>query len=830
VPAGFEEGLMELVANGLPPRGITVYLAPSGTVLVPLEAVLEFTGTPVQRPDSARLLVRGARGVGFTTLNVAALTITGDRTVTLGPEEVVRVGGALYLAAPRVAELLGGTAEVDLGALHVVLARDPPFPAQERSALARARRRQGLPGARAAPAVDVPFRPRSGGGVLEWGVSANLPGSVPTTLSLRAGASVWGGLLQAGTLLLDPADGGAVELTASFQRVFPTSRLLRQVQVGDVVAEGVRARSVRGLVLTNAPFARDAEFSELQYSPHLPEGWEYELYQGGQLLGFSAAGGAPVPLTLQYGSTPVQVRLYGPAGERVVSDVVYLVPTLQLPAGRAQYTVSGGVCPRSERCDALGVLDLRYGAGDRLTVLAGAEGESDTLGSRVRPYAGVSAIPAPGWVLEAQAMAGSYARASLLSAGGGSVSGSASAGVQWPAERGRSVLGGGGFSGLPDTVARWHTEGLVRVRRSTARNFGFVNLTARAEGSAGSGVGLLRGSLSTAARGVLLEGIFQRDAPRADTLPPNHLVLGRATAGLPWLRTRRLGLPVLSLGAGTGAQGLQQWEARVSLHPGSGSLDVTTRWVRGAGTPSVLLGSSVRLGAARARARAGSVAGRTEGAFSVDGGVALGGGRPLPLEFGGVGLTGAAGAVFHDLDGDGRLGAGDEPVTDAWVGVGGIRVRTDARGRYATWSVLPYGPLTVALDTAALTDPAWVPARADTLFRPSPHLFTRVDFPLVRTREVAGALVSGAGVAPAAGVTVEILRGATGEVVERALTFTDGEFYFGRVLPGEYRLRVAESSLRALGAAAVADVPFTVAGTGDQILVEIPPVRLNRAR
>ena len=57
--------------------------------------------------------------------------------------------------------------------------------------------------------------------------------------------------------------------------------------------------------------------------------------------------------------------------------------------------------------------------------------------------------------------------------------------------------------------------------------------------------------------------------------------------------------------------------------------------------------------------------------------------------------------------------------------------------------------------------------------------------------------------------------------------FSDGEFYFGRVLPGEYELRIAESSLRALRAVAEgAPIFFTVSPAGDQFLVEIPPIRL----
>lgn len=837
MPAGFEEALFELFVQGLAPRSVPALVAPSGRVLVPVRAALELTGTPVQASaDGTRFTVPGPRGAGTVTLDLAARTLTGLATAPLAEDEAVLAGGEAYAAAERIGELLSGTAQVDLGALRVVLLREPPFPAQERLAVSAARRRAQRLGMGPRPDLpDVPFRPRTGGGVLEWGVSGNVPGGIPSTVSLRTGLGVWGGMLRLGAVAFDPAgDGGGYgEVNASYHRVFPGSAWVRQVQVGDVVAEGLRAHSLRGVVVTNAPFARDPEFGELLFAPRLPEGWEYELYQGGQLLGFSAAGGEAVPVPLQYGSTPVQVRLLGPAGERVESSVVYLVPTVQLPAGRFQYSAGGGACPRLQRCEAIGVLDLRYGVTDRLTVLAGAEAESDSAAAETRPYAGVSLIPAPGWAVEAEGMAGRFARASVFNGGAGRVTGSATVGLQLPLERGRTVIGGGGFSTLPDTLARWHLDGNLRLRRAaTHRSFGFVNLAGRVEGSEGRGLGFVRFSANTATRGVLLEAVYESATAEIDSVEGRRLVLVRGTAGVRRLSSRRMGIPLVSAAVGTGREGLEQWEARVSLHPGTASVDLTARWVRGAGSPALLLGTTARLGAARARARVGTVAGRTEATMSLDGGLAIGGGaRFLPLEFGGLGLTGVSGAVFHDLDGDGRLGPGDEPVGDAWVGVGGIRARTDARGRYATWSVLPYQAIAVGLDTAAMADPSWAPARGDSVLRPSPHLFARVDFPLVRTREVAGMLVPAAGMDPPAGVAVEIVRRGTGQVVETARTFSDGEFYFGRVLPGEYELRITESSLRALGAAAEgAPIVFTVSPAGDQFLVEIPPIRLVPAR
>ncbi len=831
-PPGYEAGLFELRAAQLPARNVPALVTPEGAVLLPLRPVLELAGAPWEiAPDASRATVARPRGAGRATLDVAARTLEAAGRVQLAPAEVVVWQGDIYLAAERVGALLEGTAMVDLGALAVTLSRDPPFPAQERVLAAEARRRAGT-GPRAPPPPPVPFAPRTGVGVLEYGVTSSFPGAgIVSAGYARGGVGVWGGMLRLGVEAQNGAPDPLAGLSAAYHRVFPSSRIVRQVQVGDVVTEGLRARSIRGFNVTNAPFVRETLYGDAFYTPRLPTGWEYEVYQGGQLLGFSTAAGAPVAVPLRYGSTPVQVRMFGPAGERVLSEVTYLVPTLQLPRGRLQYAAGGGVCPQEERCSAFGYGDVRGGVSDILTLLAGGEVESDSAGPALRGYVGASLLPRPGWSVEAQAMPGSFMRLQVEDFSAGSVSGSAGAGMVWPQERG-GVIGGGGFSALPDTSPRWHAEGQVRIARYSASGSGIgVALGGRAERSTGGGPGSLRASASLSVRRALLEASYESIALPGDSLPARTLLLGRATFST-GARLQRFGSPLLTGAAGSGDEGLEHWEAGAILSPGGNSLSVTARWARGAPGISLVLGSSVRTGAGRARARVGTRGGQAEGGVSLDGALAFGSGDGVSLvPFGGVGQAGIAGRVFHDLDGDGRFGVGDEAVPGAFVGIGTLRVKTDAEGRYGTWTVLPYEVLSVGLDTTTLADPSWVPPRAR-LLRPAPHLYTRVDFPLARTRELTGRLVAGAGVRTVAGVTLEIVPvgAADGQQPERTLTFSDGEFYLGRLLPGTYEIRVSDSSLRALNARVREGVVRIVVPAGAELgPVEAPPLHIVRA-
>ncbi|MET0399331.1 MAG: hypothetical protein ABW277_21255 [Longimicrobiaceae bacterium] len=813
-----------MLVPGLPPVSVPALLTPAGKVLVPLSSVLDLAGAPFELDAAAgRASVARPRGQGTARLDVGARTVTGAGRRALGEDDAVVSAGEVYVSAAAIALLLEAGAEVDEAALRVVLTRDPPFPRQERLSIQERREREILLGRRTdAPgeAGSVPFHPRTGGGVLEWGVSSLFPDPVlPSHAYGRLGVGVLGGMLQVGASVNarsagDPTVG---ELTGSFLRVFPESPVLRQLRVGDIVTEGLRARSIHGFGVTNAPFARDALFGEAVFAPQLPPGWEYELYQNGRLLGFSDASTAnPLSVPLQYGSTPVQVRLYGPAGERVESEVVYLVPVLQIPAGRWQYAAGAGACPGRLECESVAYLDLRHGATGWLTLLGGMERLDDTTGVELRPYGGASIIPAPAWVAEVQGMYRSFARASLQNYGSGRVSGGASGGITYP--------GSGTVSFLPSTVARWYLDSTLRLRLEGVAGVNrSLDLTGRVESPLDGSVDRWRLGASTGVGRLLLETAYESNP----TASGDALFL-RATAAVTRGIPRWLAAPVVSGAAGIASSGLRQWEVSTTVQPARTILSVTLRGHEGT-SPSLLVGSTVRLGFGRAQARGGTRNGRVEGGFSVDGATAFGrGGSVAPLPYGGMGLAGVRGSVFEDADGDGVQGPGDRPIPGVYVAVGGLRTRTDDAGRYDTWSVLPYEVVQVRVDTTTLPDPSWVPTVPSTLLRPSPHVYTGVSFPLVRTRELTGVLLAGDDVPTVGGVTVEITALSTG-AVQRVPTFSDGEYYVGRLRPGEYEVRVAPSSLQALGARAEpAAVRFVVPSSGDEILVEAPPIQVHK--
>ncbi|HEX8213282.1 MAG TPA: hypothetical protein VF584_24110 [Longimicrobium sp.] len=832
-PPGYEQGIYDLRVGTLNPLSVPVLLDERGAVLVPLRPLLELSGAPFRVvPDSGLAVVSRPRGAGQAVLDVRAGTLAAATRVTLAPGDALVWASDVYATVPRAAQLLEAEAAADAAELTVRFTRAIPFPAQERGeADARRQFESGL--GREGPAVDprsVPFQPRTGGAVLEWGVSTSTPDlGVPDAGSAIVGLGVYGGMLQVGASVSNPGGGQPLRTdpTARFRRVFPLSRWMRQVQVGDVATENLRVRAVRGVTITNAPFIRDPLFGSVQYDPSLPAGWDYEVYQDGRLLGFShGAERAPVSIPLGYGSTPVRVRLYGPAGEKVESELVYLVPVTQLPAGRWQYAVGGGACVRDPDCRQMGYVDVRHGLSRALTLFAGADALAGDE-SRVRPYGGASLAGGSAWAAQVEAMAGAFVQGALQNFGSGPVSGTLSGGVTFPGLQGRSLAGPRGAAPIPGSGTRWNVDATAGIRTPGAGRR--IGVTGRVEGGSGTGLDHARGSVLGTVRGVILEAAVEHVA--SPVLGTSDVGSLRGTFPLHALSGRLPRGTLVTAEAGAGAGGVRRAELGVYAQVRSLVVNAVGRWDARISSPSLVIGTSLRFGYGRAQARLGSQGGQLTGGTTVSGALAFSGGAGIaPLPYGGMGQSGLHGVVFHDLDGNGALDPGDEPVPDARVFVGGSLVKTDAAGRYATWSVLPYEIASVRVDTIGLNDPSWVPVRDIVLLRPSPHLFTRVDLALAPTRELAGALVPERGVATASGITVEIL-GADGAVSQRVLTFSDGSFYIGRIRPGQYQARVSESSLRALGArAAPAIITFTVPSAGSDPLVEIPAIRLVRAQ
>lgn len=804
-----EEGLFELHLTAIPDiRTVTVVLDPRGQPLVPLRATLEYLQIPFEdRGDT--LALQWPPGAWSTRVDLATRAVSsGGTSFIVAEEEWLRRDREAFLSPAALGRVLGAQVNVDWENVSILFAGPVEFPAVRRAG--NEARRQG--GGRAARQAepDVAYPSRNGGGTAGWGLS----GTVTTTefqgrLRTDVGVAVAGGALEGGgAALFDTAGIRIADPRLQYARAFPRSQMVRQVRLGDVLSEGLVSRSLFGVTVTNEPIYAPTYFGEALIRPVVPAGWEYEVYQGEQLVGVGTRSSPePVAAQLGYGSTPVRIRLLGPAGQERTEELTFLVPALQVPTGEWRYRAGAGACRYTTTCDAFGYGDVRYGVSRSLTVGLGGEHTARDSGSATRPYGMLSYGLRPDLRMELRMRAGALAHGTLYRYdrfGGWRVSG----GWQRQEELASAV----------EPV--WFGEGSAALRGPFPGRGRALIVQGRARGRPDGAPPAWQAGVTSGFRRVQLalgyESGFQPvdvATVMAHTFLPRHLL-------------RRLRDVNVNARVDYGGSMVQNASVGLTFRTGEwASMSVAGGWQGSTGAPSLALTFITRSPAAYFQANAFSEARRSGVFVTAGGGVAWGPEGTAASPFETLGRAGVSGRVFVDEDGDGVMDPGEEPAARVPVVVGGERAVTDREGRYAAWGVLPYAVLPVGIDTLNMTTTDLSPGLAESLLRPTPNLYTPVDLPLVRTREAYGRVQWTGPPRGLAGVTVEARR--TGDAApRRVVTFSDGEFYFPRLPAGTWTLTVAASSLQALGATAD-PVTFAVPATPGSEPVQVPAVQLR---
>ncbi|HEV8265571.1 MAG TPA: hypothetical protein VGQ06_11510 [Gemmatimonadales bacterium] len=730
----------------------------------------------------------------------------GERRVRLEPEFRLFEGGELYVGAERLGDLFGLRFAVDWAELTVTVVDPGDLPIARR--LRRETAREAYLRRAEGPRAEVTLgleRPRWDGVVLDYSLSSPSEDPIASAAySLGLGADLGGGSLEVLALGGGPALESPAQVDASWTGVWRDHRWLTQLRLGDAASTGPRGRSLRGVMLTNAPFVRPSLVGALRYAGRLEPGWSVEAYRGGDLVAFDSTdvgGGFAIDLPVRYGENPVDFVAYGPFGEIREFNRTYRVLAELLPAGRFEYGMSAGQC-RSVLCDATANLDLRYGASPRWTVQAGFDQFwRDALPDRLHPYGTVVANPTNSWALQADVVGGAFAR--------------------------------GGVRYEPSVDLRF--EGVyTRFARDTAPVFTVAGRTqwalsafVRPKTEAGffffdGHIEQLTTDVGRTTRTRVGASIQKSEVRLLPYVRTDHDIETRAFAGLntfvvprpQWGRFLgamlvRTATEVQSRGGG----GLASWSAFASRPVGRGMrLEIGGSWQRGAGGLTYSLTLTSYFAAARAVTAVTAPPDRSATATQFVQGSVL-----WDRQAGRVGLapgpslerSGLSGRVFLDENANGRRDIGEPGVANVRVLVGSIAARTDSSGGYRVWDLVPFEPVLISVDSLSLDSPLLVPAFGRVSIVPGPNRFRSLDIPVVQAGVIEGRVVrAGRGVG---GVTLILTERRTG--AQRTLvTFTDGAFYLMSVKPGSYDLTVDPRVLDALGVDAD-PLPFTLAPT-----------------
>jgi hypothetical protein len=775
-------------------------------VLLPLSQFLQLVEIRHRVSPEGRLEATVDPGDRRIVIDVRRDTMQfGERRVRIEPEFRHFESGELYVGAERLGDLLGLRFAVDWAELTVTVVDPGDLPIARR--LRRESAREAYLRQVEGPKADITFgqeRPRWDGVVLDYSVFS--PSADPiggANYSLGLGADLAGGSLEVLGQSVGAASDGPVRVDASWTGVWRDNRWLKQVRLGDVGSTSPRGRSIRGAMLTNAPYVRPSLVGALRYDGRLEPGWSVEAYRGGDLVAFDstdAAGGFAVNLPVRYGENPVDFVAYGPFGEIREFNRTYRVLGELLPAGRFEYGVSGGQC-RAVTCEATANVDLRYGATRRVTAQAGLDQFwRDAVPDRVHPYASVVANPTNAWAFQGDVVGGAFAH--------GGVRYEPSVDLRIQGDYTRFTRDSVPVFATSGRRAAWSLSAFLRP--PTPGGFFFFDARIdRVITAAGHTTGARLGaSMQTAEIRLLPYVRAEQDVTTRAFAGLNTFILPRPQWG------RFLGqLMVRTTTEVEARSGLAAWSAFAARPLARGvRLELGSTWRRGDAGLTYSLVITSYLPAARAvTAVTAPPGGEVTGTQFVQGSVLWDrpAGRLSVAPGPALERSGLSGRVFFDENANGRRDVGEPGLANVRVLVGSVEARTDSGGGYRVWDLVPFEPIFVTLDSLSLESPLLVPSFARASIVPGPNRFRTLDIPVVQAGVIEGRVTrEGRG---AGGVTLILTDRRTG--VRRTLvTFTDGAFYLLGVKPGEYELAVDDRVLDALGADA-APLSFTLAPT-----------------
>ena len=650
----------------------------------------------------------------------------------------------------------------------------------------------------------------------------------------------------------------AVEtVRAKLYRSDPEANLLGPLRathfaIGDV--EGARSdfgggsAVGRGLVVTNEPLSHRSNFDRTAFSGELPPGWDAELYRNDSLVAFAdgAAGDGLYrfdDVELLYGENRFEIVLYGPQGQ--VQRRVETVGIGQENVPRGQFWYWAGV--RQPNTPLLSfekkpakiadspLLDVRapskapemafearYGVTQRLSVGAlvrSLEVQDERL-SYVEGSVRYSIGRALGELAAARDNRGGTALRAQLATKVGPVN--INAATQWST----------GFAASTDAagtaIKAEHRVGLnlpVKLGETSVPVSSDVRLVERVDGSReldaaarlSSRIGRFNIAGETAIRRQLGQaGESARSADRIDAslIASGYVGRVRLRGGASWKIEPERRFDRAELNAYWSAGETTDLEAGIAYTADNRRLRGRVGYIKRLDT--------VALAVTGEAASDGSVAAGISLNFAMD--PFHGGWRPTRQKLATTGLVKAR--VFEDLNENGRRDSGEPAAAEAFVTTG-LKLADRPTGKDGTvliGGLAPYVPVAVGIDQSSLANPALTPAKPAQIVVPRPGVDATVEIALVGGGSVEGFAAKEDG-SEFEGLELQLVA-PDGEVVATAMSDIDGYFLFERVRYGNYRLRLAPTTAKAI--AANADLGVTIAIDRDKPLGRLGVVRVTR--
>lgn len=762
----------------------------------------------------------------------------GDRVRALDRNLIRLMEDDIYLDTRLLGECLPLEARVDPRGALLRLETRERLPIQAR--WVREQRTVGMAAGSAGPRVFEPFPDP-----FRW---AEWPSADLTLAATRrqgpAGVEVQGSLLATGDLagmtgtlqVMAQQPGGTVSSRLTLGRKDPRALLLGPLRatefgLGEILAPGMPLATApavgTGAFVTNQDLRRGNTFDRRSFQGELQKGWQVELYQNGNLVGFQGSRGdgryAFMDVPLFYGPNEFRLVFYGPQGQRREERDSSDISQNQVPKGTFTYHAS------SLRIEAPGGARTQvlagFGLTRRLSVQAGWA-RSET------PY-GVKTFGSLGLERFWTHVSGGLTLVQS-SDGGRAVEATARTMAGPFAIVARHAGFGQGFTSelLPGAILDRTSLVIAGPLPSRARPWLTLDMGATRDHLPGGGSSdTLRARAGTSIALTALSAQFSQTHTRqgaTDALNRSGLLLlsrafgsfalrGQAT----WRLDRGSRPESLALLAETSRIRPWTFQVQATLHAAAGERILSLNAVRteGAfGLGTTLSRSSATGWSAGLNVRIG--AGRDPHT-----------GRWLFRGQGAASQGAVSARVFLDRNGNGRPDPGEPPLP----GVGFLMNEsarpqvTDATGT-ALLGGLPEGvDVNLAVRTSSLDDALMRCTRPGDRITPRPGHVASLDIPIVMVGEVNGTVYGKRKGTrrPLGGLRLD-LADASGRVIRSLRTAFDGFYTLSDLRPGSYSLVLNPDSAQRLGIAVPAPIPLRLEPEGTSLdgvdmELDIPP-------
>jgi len=186
-----------------------------------------------------------------------------------------------------------------------------------------------------------------------------------------------------------------------------------------------------------------------------------------------------------------------------------------------------------------------------------------------------------------------------------------------------------------------------------------------------------------------------------------------------------------------------------------------------------------------------------------------------------AGFGAVSARTFLDANQNGVFDPGEKPIEGASFTINeGSRhpLRSDTDGLAYLTRLTPRQYTDIALDTASLEDPQWLPTVKGIRILPRPGKVQAIDFPVVMSGEVDGTvyLKEGGRTRGIGNALVELVNDQGGGAAS-ARSSSDGYYVIQAVQPGHYKARISPEQLDKLGLTSTAPVELTMGADGEFI-------------